>query len=260
MPLLQIENVDKYYGSKGNLTKALKNVSFEVEKGEFLGIMGASGSGKTTLLNAIATIHRVTAGHIYLDGADITQLKSKELAKFRMEKLGIQDVLSKMPSEVSGGQRQRCACARAMINKPSLILADEPTGALDSHSAQMLLESFESLNHDQAATILAVQQLSDASKYRYRYQVLSKLGVEESRIGNLIWKQIGIYFLFPICIPVLVSIFLSEEIHRLIMKSMLTVNTLILAILLSLGLFALIYCIYFAATYLGYKRKVVEVL
>lgn len=200
MPLLRIENVDKYYGSKGNITKALNHVSFEVEKGEFLGIMGSSGSGKTTLLNAIATIHRVTAGHIYLEGADITQVKNKELAKFRMEKLGfvfqdfnlldnftleeniglaltikgvpkeevykkviaaaeqlgIRDALSKMPSEVSGGQRQRCACARAIINKPSLLLADEPTGALDSHSAQMLLESFKSLNHDRAATILMV--------------------------------------------------------------------------------------------------------
>ncbi|MDC7291312.1 ABC transporter ATP-binding protein [Blautia schinkii] len=200
MPLLRIENVDKYYGSKGNITKALNHVSFEVEKGEFLGIMGSSGSGKTTLLNAIATIHRVTAGHIYLEGADITQLKNKELAKFRMEKLGfvfqdfnlldnftleeniglaltikgvpkeavynkvitaaeqlgIRDALSKMPSEVSGGQRQRCACARAIINKPSLLLADEPTGALDSHSAQMLLESFKSLNRDRAATILMV--------------------------------------------------------------------------------------------------------
>ncbi|MDC7291311.1 FtsX-like permease family protein [Blautia schinkii] len=107
-----------------------------------------------------------------------------------------------------------------------------------------------------AATVLAVQQLSDASKYRYRYQVLSKLGVEEDRISKIIFKQTGIYFLIPILIPVPVSVFLSEEIHRLLMSSMLTVNTLILAILLSLGLFLLIYCIYFAATYLGYKRKI----
>lgn len=107
-----------------------------------------------------------------------------------------------------------------------------------------------------AATVLAVQQLSDASKYRYRYQVLSKLGVEEDRIGKVIFKQTGIYFLIPIIIPVPVSVFLSEEIHRLLMSSMLTVNTFILAILLSLGLFLLIYCIYFAATYLGYKRKI----
>lgn len=200
MSLLRIENVDKYYGSKGNITKALKHVSFEVERGEFLGIMGASGSGKTTLLNAIATIHRVTAGHIWLDGVDITQLKSTELAKFRMEKLGfvfqdfnlldnftleeniglaltikgvpkeqvykkvvvaakqlgIEEALCKMPSEVSGGQRQRCACARAIINTPSLLLADEPTGALDSHSAQMLLESFEDLNRSQRTTVLMV--------------------------------------------------------------------------------------------------------
>lgn len=182
--MLKIENLDKYYGSGGNITKALNHVSFEVQDGEFLGIMGASGSGKTTLLNTIATIHRATAGHIWLDGADITELKSKELAQFRMEhlgfvfqdfnlldnftlgeniglalslrgeraesvsekvkeaaeQLGIGDILDKMPTEVSGGQRQRCACARAVINHPSLLLADEPTGNLDSKSGSEVME------------------------------------------------------------------------------------------------------------------------
>ena len=200
MPLLKIEKIDKFYGTKGNITKALNHVSFQVEKGEFLGIMGSSGSGKTTLLNCIATIFHVTAGHIYLGEKDITGLKNKEFARFRMEnlgfvfqdfnlldnftleeniglaltmrgeapskvkervteaakKLGITDVLRKMPAEVSGGQRQRCAAARAIINKPKLLLADEPTGALDSHSAQMLLEAFEKLNKNDQATILMV--------------------------------------------------------------------------------------------------------
>lgn len=199
-PLLSIVNIDKYYGTKNNITKALSHVSFDVEKGEFLGIMGASGSGKTTLLNAIATINPVSAGHIYLDGKDITELKKDELADFRMhnlgfvfqelnlldnftleeniglalalrgqpqreitasvnkaaKKLGIEELLKKFPTEVSGGQRQRCACARAIINHPKLILADEPTGALDSRSAQMLLECFTDLNRSLKATILMV--------------------------------------------------------------------------------------------------------
>lgn len=198
--LLKIENLEKYYGSRGNITRALNRVSFEAERGEFLGIMGASGSGKTTLLNTVATIHRCTAGHIYLGETDITKLKNDELARFRMEhlgfvfqdfnlldnftleeniglaltlrgtprnevkklvfasaeKLGISEILQKMPSEVSGGQRQRCACARAIINQPDLLLADEPTGALDSHSAQQLLECFERLNASLQTTILMV--------------------------------------------------------------------------------------------------------
>lgn len=198
--LLQIRKVDKYYGSRENITKALSHISFDVEEGEFLGIMGASGSGKTTLLNAIATIHHVTAGHIYLDGTDITELNPDNLAGFRKKNLGfvfqdfnlldnftleeniglalalagekkekiaekvkkmasdlgIEGVLKKFPSEVSGGERQRCACARAMMNQPRLLLADEPTGALDSHSAQTLLEAFTKLNTEKKATILMV--------------------------------------------------------------------------------------------------------
>ena len=198
--LLQIRKVDKYYGSKENITKALSHISFDVEEGEFLGIMGASGSGKTTLLNAVATIHHVTAGHIYLDGTDITELNPDNLAEFRKKNLGfvfqdfnlldnftleeniglalvlagekkekiaekvkrmasdlgIEGVLKKFPSEVSGGERQRCACARAMMNQPRLLLADEPTGALDSHSAQTLLEAFTKLNIEKKATILMV--------------------------------------------------------------------------------------------------------
>lgn len=198
--LLKIEELEKYYGSKTLITKALDQISFTVGEGEFLGIMGASGSGKTTLLNCISTIDTVTAGHIYLKDADITDLKEKELADFRQKnlgfvfqdfnlldtltieenialapviqgavpgkiaeqvqeiakKLGIADILSKFPYEVSGGQRQRCACARAMIAHPDLILADEPTGALDSKSAGMLLDCFTQMNQNMHATILMV--------------------------------------------------------------------------------------------------------
>jgi len=198
--ILKISNIDKYYGNEGNITKVLENISFGVEKGEFLGIMGASGSGKTTLLNVISTIDTVTAGHIYYDDTDITEIEDRELAGFRREnlgfifqdfnlldtltieenislaltinnakaneidskvekiaeQLGISQILKKFPYEVSGGQKQRCACARALINNPKLILADEPTGALDSKSAQMLLESMNTMNHRLMATILMV--------------------------------------------------------------------------------------------------------
>ena len=198
--LLRVDNVEKYYGSKAVITKAINRISFEVEKGEFVGIMGASGSGKTTLLNCIATIDTVSAGHIYLDGADITTLKDHELALFRQKnlgfifqdfnlldtltleenialaptiakenlkeleksineiasRLGISELLSKFPYEVSGGERQRCACARALINQPKIILADEPTGALDSKSAGILLNTLTSMNDIFGATILMV--------------------------------------------------------------------------------------------------------
>ncbi|WOO35571.1 ABC transporter ATP-binding protein [Anaerocolumna sp. AGMB13020] len=198
--LMKVENLEKYYGTKTLITKAIKNISFTIESHEFTGIMGASGSGKSTLLNCISTIDTATAGHIYLNGKDLTKLKEKELAKFRqlnlgfifqdfnlldtltMEenialsltianvdskeiearvkdiaiKLGIGDIMMKFPYEVSGGQRQRCACARAMINKPEIILADEPTGALDSKSAAMLLDTLYTMNQSMGATILMV--------------------------------------------------------------------------------------------------------
>ncbi|MDF2542578.1 MAG: transporter ATP-binding protein [Herbinix sp.] len=198
--LLQIENLEKYYGTKTIMTKAINRISFTIHQGEFVGIMGASGSGKSTLLNCIATIDTVTAGHIYLDGSDITQLRDHELARFRQQnlgfifqdfnlldtltleenialaptiakqdtkaleskvkniavKLGIGDILNKFPYEVSGGQKQRCACARALINEPKLILADEPTGALDSKSAGILLDTLSNMNQQMDATILMV--------------------------------------------------------------------------------------------------------
>ena len=209
MSILQVQAVEKYYGNKNNLTKALSGVSFEVEKGEYVGIMGASGSGKTTLLNCVSTIDTVTSGHIFVDGKDITAMKAKTLAKFRREELGfifqdfnlldtltafeniaialtimkfppvkidesvknvavllgIQNLLSKYPTQLSGGEKQRVAAARALITNPSLVLADEPTGALDSKSARMLLESLQRLVKEISATILMVTHDAFSASY-----------------------------------------------------------------------------------------------
>ncbi len=210
--ILKIRNVEKYYGSRSSLTKALDNISFEVDKGEFVAIMGASGSGKTTLLNCISTIDRVTAGHIFVNGEDITKLKGNDLNKFRREELGfifqdfnlldtltayenialalaiqnikykeihakikevtkklnINNILRKYPYQISGGQKQRVAAARAIITNPKLILADEPTGSLDSKSSKMLLESLENLNKNYEATILMVTHDALAASYASR--------------------------------------------------------------------------------------------
>ena len=222
-PILNVSNIEKYYGNKGMVTKAVDNISFSVNKGEFVGIMGASGSGKTTLLNCISTIDAVTSGHIYVDGKNITTMKSKQLSAFRREQLGfvfqdfnlldtltayenialaltiiktpvkqieakvnyvakalgISEILKKYPYQLSGGQKQRVACARAIITQPSLILADEPTGALDSKSARMLLESFETLNHDLSATILMVTHDAFTASYCHRI-----LFIKDGKIFN----------------------------------------------------------------------------
>ena len=198
--ILTVHNLKKYYGNRGNITKAVDGISFQVLEGEFVAIMGASGSGKTTLLNTISTIDTVTSGNIFIDKQDITQLKEDDLADFRRlnlgfifqdfnlldtltieenielsliinhedilsvdkkvddmaRKLGISDILDKFPYEVSGGQKQRCACARALINGAKLILADEPTGALHSKSSRMLLETMKEMNDKLNATILMV--------------------------------------------------------------------------------------------------------
>ncbi len=210
--ILKLENVEKYYGNKSNLTKALDQVSFEVESGEFLGIMGASGSGKTTLLNCISTIDRVSAGRILVEGKEITGMKGNALNRFRREKLGfifqdfnlldtltayenialplsiqnvaplkidakigelterlgIGEVMKKYPYQMSGGQKQRVAAARALIGDPALVLADEPTGALDSKSARSLLESMEGMNQNYDATILMVTHDAMAASFTTR--------------------------------------------------------------------------------------------
>ena len=187
--ILKVENLEKYYGSKGNITKAVDNISFEIAEGEYVGIMGASGSGKTTLLNCVSTIDTATSGHIYVDGKDVTSMKAAALSQFRREKLGfvfqdfnlldtltafenialalldITDILKKYPYQISGGQKQRVAAARAIITNPSLILADEPTGALDSKSARMLLESFRKLNEAINATIMLVTHDAFTASY-----------------------------------------------------------------------------------------------
>ena len=225
--ILKVENIEKYYGNKSSLTKAIDNISFEVEKGEFVAIMGASGSGKTTLLNCLSTIDKVTSGHIYISGIDITKLKGNDLNKFRREYLGfifqdfnlldtltayenialalsiqninfsqidkkiksvaaqlnISDCLDKYPYQMSGGQKQRVASARAIITEPKLVLADEPTGALDSKSAKMLLERFEILNSELEATILMVTH--DAFTASYASRVIF---IKDGKIFNEINK------------------------------------------------------------------------
>jgi len=221
--MLTVKQVEKYYGNKGNLTKALDGVSFSIEKGEYVGIMGASGSGKSTLLNCISTIDSVTSGGIIIDGKDVTSMKSRELSEFRRTKLGfifqdfnlldtltameniiltltisnvnhkeaikrtqavaktlgIYEELAKYPYQMSGGQRQRVAAARAIVGNPAMILADEPTGALDSKSSRMLLESMEQLNNDLGATILMVTHDAFAASYCKRI-----LFIKDGKIFN----------------------------------------------------------------------------
>ncbi|HJJ12982.1 MAG TPA: ABC transporter ATP-binding protein [Clostridiaceae bacterium] len=225
--VLEVKNIEKYYGNKSNLTKAINNISFNIEKGEFVGIMGASGSGKTTLLNCIATIDKVTAGKILINNQDITKLKGNKLNKFRREELGfifqdfnlldtltayenialaltiqkvkpkeietrvkdianklnITDILNKYPYQISGGQKQRVASSRAIITNPKLVLADEPTGALDSKSARQLLESFEDLNEKLNTTILMVTHDSFTASYANRI-----LFIKDGKIFNELIK------------------------------------------------------------------------
>ena len=207
--ILNIKNIEKYYGNKGNITKAIDGIDLKVDKCEFVAIMGASGSGKTTLLNCVSTIDSVTSGNIIIDDMDITTLKSKQLSKFRREELGfvfqeynlldtltgfdnislalsilktpaniieqkvrdiadkleLMDVLEKYPYQMSGGQKQRVACARAVVTNPSLVLADEPTGALDSKSARILMGTFKKLNEELLSTILMVTHDAFTASY-----------------------------------------------------------------------------------------------
>lgn len=207
--MIRVCDVEKYYGNGTHVTKAIDRVSFTVEQGEFIGVMGASGSGKTTLLNLLSTIDSVTAGHIYYGDMDITEFGEDKLSDFRknqlgfvfqeynlldtltleenimlvmtlhrrkkreiqsqcqklMSLLGIEEVKGKYPYQVSGGQKQRCACARALANHPTLLLADEPTGALDSQAAQTLLETFVDMNKKMGATIFMVTHDAFSASY-----------------------------------------------------------------------------------------------
>lgn len=210
--ILEIKNLYKYYGTASNLTKAINGLSFDVEEGEFVAIMGASGSGKTTLLNCVSTIDKASDGQIIVNGVEITSLKGKEMEKFRKNELGfifqdfnlidalnaydnialplsiqkmkhneqhqhiikiakrfqLEDHLLKYPYQLSGGQKQRVASARAIVKNPSLVLADEPTGALDSKNTRYLLETLKNLNEELHTTILLVTHDALAASYSKR--------------------------------------------------------------------------------------------
>ncbi len=213
MTILDVKDVKKTYTGRfgGNQVQALKGVTFTVEAGEYVAIMGESGSGKTTLLNILAALDKPTGGSVLLDGKNLSEVKDGELASFRRENLGfvfqefnlldtfslkdnillplvlsgkgvaemnerltpvadalgIADILNKFPYEVSGGQKQRAAAARALITDPKLILADEPTGSLDSQSSSDLLRVFEKMNRA-GQTILMVTHSTDAASHAGR--------------------------------------------------------------------------------------------
>lgn len=213
MKILEVSGVRKVYTTRfgANQVEALRSVSFSVEQGEYVAIMGESGSGKTTLLNILAALDRPTAGSVILDGQDLGKVKEDKMASFRRDnlgfvfqefnlldtftvedniylplvlagksyrempgklqpiaqELGILPLLKKYPYEISGGQKQRCAVARAMITDPKLILADEPTGALDSKSSDELLGLFSRINR-QGRTILMVTHSAKAASHASR--------------------------------------------------------------------------------------------
>lgn len=210
MAVLNVSDVGKIYTTRlgGNKVEALKSVTFEVEKGEYVAIMGESGSGKTTLLNILASLDKATSGEVILDGKKLSQINEKEISAFRrdnlgfvfqdfnlldnfsikdnillplvllgmkyddMEKrlmpivkmLGIDQLIEKYPYELSGGQKQRTAIARAMITQPKLILADEPTGALDSKSTDSVLDIFDVLNKDGQTILMVTHSIKAASR------------------------------------------------------------------------------------------------
>jgi len=228
MSLLEAKNIRKIYKTRfgGAAVEALKNVSFSVEQGEYVAIMGESGSGKTTLLNILAALDKATEGRVILDGTDIGTIKEKKIAGFRrdnlgyvfqdfnlldtfsiedniylplvlagkkpdemkesldriLEPLGIEKLLKKYPYEVSGGQKQRAAVARALITNPRIILADEPTGALDSRSSDELLGLFKRVNQ-MGQTILMVTHSVKAASHASRV-----LFIKDGTVFHQIYK------------------------------------------------------------------------
>lgn len=228
MTILEVQSLEKIYTTRfgGNQIRALSNVSFTVEQGEYVAIMGESGSGKTTLLNILAALDKPTKGDVILDGKPLSKIKEKEISSFRRDnlgfvfqdfnlldtfslkdniflplvlsgksykemesrlqpiavRLGIQELLEKYPYEVSGGQKQRAAVARAIITKPKLILADEPTGALDSRSTDSLLKVFNEINYD-GQTILMVTHSTKAASHANRV-----LFIKDGEVFHQIYK------------------------------------------------------------------------
>ncbi len=229
MPFLEVKNISKVYSTKygGSKVTALSNVSFSMEKGEFIAIMGESGSGKTTLLNIIAALVPATSGEVILDGRKISSIKEKERARFRRTELGfvfqeynlldtftvrdnillplvlsgmsyakmndillpmanlmgIGDILEKYPYEISGGQKQKTACCRAIITSPKLLLADEPTGALDSKSSDELLQMFVDLNIKDSRSICMVTHSVKAASFASRV-----LFIKDGEVYHQIYK------------------------------------------------------------------------
>ncbi len=228
MSLLEVSHLNKVYTTRfgGNQVEALKDVSFSVERGEYVAIMGESGSGKTTLLNLLATLDQATKGEILLEGKPFSHIKKRQKCAFRrdylgfvfqdfnlldtfslkdnillplvlqgvkyevmqqrllplVKKLGIESVIEKFPYEVSGGQKQRAAVARALITAPKMILADEPTGALDSKASKHLLDLFEAINKE-GQTVLMVTHSSKAASYAKRV-----LFIKDGQIFNQIYR------------------------------------------------------------------------
>ncbi|MFT8320156.1 MAG: ABC transporter ATP-binding protein [Bacillus sp. (in: firmicutes)] len=245
MIILEANKIHKSYGNKFNKQEVLKGLDINIEKGEFVSIMGASGSGKTTLLNVLSSIDKVTSGTIKIEQQEITGLKEKQLAEFRKNHLGfifqdynlldtltvkenillplsitktpkkeaeerftalandlgINELKNKYPNEISGGQKQRTSAARAFIHEPSIIFADEPTGALDSKSAADLLNKLSSLNKNRKATIVMVTHDPAAASFSSRvifikdgqiYTQLNKGDQERQRFFQDIMKTQGI--------------------------------------------------------------------
>lgn len=224
MPLLEVNNLKKVYTTRfgGNPVQALTNVTFSIEQGEYVAVMGESGSGKTTLLNIIAAFDKPTSGEVLLNGESVVSIKEKEISAFRRDNLGfvfqdfnlldtfsiqdniflplvlagksyeemnerlkpiarrlrIEDILKKFPYEVSGGQKQRTAIARALITKPQLILADEPTGALDSRASSELLKLFKEINDDGQTILMVTHSVKNAS---YAQRVLF---IKDGEVGE----------------------------------------------------------------------------
>ena len=226
--LLEINHLEKVYRTRFSkeVTHALQDVDFKVDKGEFIAIMGESGSGKTTLLNILATLDKPSGGSVILDGKDITKIKEKDLASFRLKNLGfvfqdfnlldtlnvrdniflplvldrksyqemesrlpqiaqklrIESLLEKRPFELSGGQQQRVSIARALITQPQIILADEPTAALDYRNSEDLLNLFEEINLD-GQTILMVTHSANAASHANRV-----LFIKDGRIFHQLYR------------------------------------------------------------------------